>query len=382
MAAKAALNESEDDHDSTTSSSSSHTKAEVVEEEPLDSTSEEDESEGEDVIQIPFPLQMPKSLSPSSAAEFKNCPQSYFFQYILKIKQPTTEALAKGTMCHTALEQLFDLKPADRTLETLHNLMRKAWAEARDAEPYNILFKTDNGAEDDERDLEAERKWGTEALRLLSNYFKLEDPRHVKPDPVRREMWVKANLTTNYDASSSANSDDGDDDDVFLMRGIIDRLDLTRLANGDVGLRVTDYKTGKAPNFKYSRAMNKKIADEAMWQLKIYALLLREMNAAKVNGRSNNGGEDIPGVDLRMLRLLYLNSVSGQGQYLDFDLGETQEERDVVLNDVHSELSDIWRNIRELVNAQDPTLFEHCDRKFCFCHKLRPKFEKGTVFER
>ena len=32
-------------------------------------------------------------------------------------------------------------------------------------------------------------------------------------------------------------------------------------------MRIVDYKTGKAPNFKYSKAMNQKIADEAMWQL-------------------------------------------------------------------------------------------------------------------
>ena len=355
-----------------------------VEEEPLDSetiNSAASEEDNDDVIQISFPLQMPKTLSPSSAAEFKNCPQSYFFQYILKIRQPTNEALAKGTMCHSALEQLFDLKPADRTLDTLHNLMRQAWAEARDSEPYNVLFKYDSDGATDERDLEAEKEWGTEALRLLSNYYKLEDPRRVKPDPVRREMWVKANLSTNCDDNASSAKRDNSDDS-FLMRGIIDRLDLTQLANGDVGLRVTDYKTGKAPNFKYSPAMNKKIADEAMWQLKIYALLLREMNAAKSksNGRSNSDG-DIPGVDLRMLRLLYLNSVSGQAQFLDLDLGETQEDRDVVLNGVHSELSGIWKSIQKLINAQDPTLFEHCDRKFCFCHKLRPKFEKGALFE-
>jgi hypothetical protein len=42
----------------------------------------------------------PVSLSPSSAAEFKACPQSFLFQYIYGIKLPTNPTLAKGTLCH------------------------------------------------------------------------------------------------------------------------------------------------------------------------------------------------------------------------------------------------------------------------------------------
>mmetsp|Transcript_53212 Transcript_53212/g.64108 ORF Transcript_53212/g.64108 Transcript_53212/m.64108 type:complete len:217 (+) Transcript_53212:3-653(+) len=68
----------------------------------------------------------PKSLSPSSAKEFLSCPQSYLFQYLYKIKQPTNTALAKGSMCHSALEKLFDLNPSQRTLENLENLFRCA----------------------------------------------------------------------------------------------------------------------------------------------------------------------------------------------------------------------------------------------------------------
>jgi ATP-dependent helicase/DNAse subunit B len=57
-----------------------------------------------------FNITIPKVLSPSALKEYENCPQSFFFQYILKLKQPTNTALAKGSMCHSALEQFLGLE--------------------------------------------------------------------------------------------------------------------------------------------------------------------------------------------------------------------------------------------------------------------------------
>jgi RecB family exonuclease len=106
---------------------------------------------------------------------------------------------------------------------------------------------------------------------------------------------------------------------------LLDRLDIVRVSNYDLALRVVDYNTGKAPNLEYSKATNKKIAEEAMYQLKIYALLLREN-----------------GLEVRFLRLLFLTSDSGSGQYLDMDLGATQRERDVVLQEIHADVSRVY----------------------------------------
>ena len=129
-----------------------------------------------------------------------------------------------------------------------------------------------------------------------------------------------------------------------------------------MALRIVDYKTGKAPNFKYSQAMNEKIATEAFYQLKIYALLLRESGPMLVT---------IMELDLRMLRLLFLTSESGRGEYLDYDLGETQDQRDAVLQEIHQDLADVWTSIQELVATQDPKAFVGCNRSFCYCHKCR-----------
>lgn len=350
--------------------------------------------------------------------EFLACPQSYLFQYLLKIRQEPNLALAKGSMCHTALEQVFDLKSNDRTLKNLHNLLRAAWREARQKEQYSKLFQKPTSEEEDEEewDYDAERVWGKEAIKLLSNYYALEDPTRVPhPNPIKREIWLNQHLTTNprqgatgtgagNDASVSADNSDvheTETDKTFLVRGIVDRIDLVQVPSTtdddnkqQLAMRIVDYKTGKAPDFKYSPAMNRKIANDSFFQLKIYALLLREIMARNDEGGNNGKKFDtrasllqhLPSddSDVRMLRLLHLTSKSdhGEARYLDMDLGEDRVARDAQLQEVHDTLARVWREIRELVDRQDARAFRHCDRPFCFCHKTRPSFARGTVWER
>uniref|UniRef100_A0A7S2EMZ8 PD-(D/E)XK endonuclease-like domain-containing protein n=2 Tax=Ditylum brightwellii TaxID=49249 RepID=A0A7S2EMZ8_9STRA len=348
---------------------------------------------------IPYP----KALSPSAANEFKACPQSYLFQYLYGIREKPNAALAKGSLCHKALEHVFDLHPSQRTLENLQNLFRKEWKVER-VSTYAHLFEIEEeeGEEEKKWDAQAEREWGKSSLHLLKNYMEIEDPRNIpKPNPLEREMWVSSKLTVNpkdgvtgYASHDNYLKDKEEDDTLsdlsptFLVRGIVDRIDMIRMPNDDdddddttennIVLRIVDYKTGKAPNFKYSPSMNEKIAHDNFWQLKIYALLVREMVA------SGKGPKNllIDGLHLRMLRLLYLTSDDDVGVYLDMDLGKTVEERDGVLQEVHADLSGIWKDICELVRKQDARAFVHCDRPFCSCHRVRPNFVRGTVWER
>jgi hypothetical protein len=335
-------------------------------------------------------LPYPDALSPSSILEFQKCPQSFLFQYIYKLKQPTSTALAKGSMCHSALEQVFDLTPEQRTLENLQNLFRKEWSQNRLSKQYGMLFEIDGETETDggtpRRDLEAEGVWGRQGLQLLESYYRVEDPRTVtRPNPMQREIWVKAQLAidsttgvTGYTNANAvvANANAGVTKDSaspsFLVRGIVDRLDLVQASDKSVALRVVDYKTGKAPNLKYSPTMNKKIADEAFFQLKIYALLIREKGAASAIDST---------MDLRWLRLFYLTSASGEAAFMDMDLGDTPQSRDRLLQEVHAELASVWNKILELVSLQDATQFVGCDRSFCYCHKCRPRFVPGTVWQ-
>jgi hypothetical protein len=313
------------------------------------------------------------------------------------------------------LEQIFELRPEDRTLINLQNLLRRYWSQQRLSDDFRHLFSKRDGDDandsamdetihdDDQRDIEAEREWGLSALKLLSNYYELEDPRLVpKPNPIEREMWVSANLSLNANLTGntstfmySPNIEDYDNQ-TFLVRGIVDRLDLIAIPfntstpsqslnksnNTDLALRIVDYKTGKAPDLKYSRSMNEKIANEALWQLKIYALLLREMCARGQSSSSSGNLSKVCNIQLRFLRLMYLNSSSDKAKYIEMDLGESQEERDFILDSIHCELSDIWRSIQSLVHQQDARAFVHCDRPWCTCHILRDKFVPGSIWSR
>jgi RecB family exonuclease len=371
-------------------------------------------------------LPYPKALSPSSIKEFQACPQSFFFQYILGLKQPTTPVLAKGSMCHAALERVFDLDPAQRSLPVLQNLFRTAWSEHRLTDIYRSLFEFKDESDDvgsnstvsaeidaqavgdsenqenqeptqmqRRRDLEREAAWGREGLQLLENYWKVENAAQVlRPNPVQREMWVRALLSTEQnttvtDVPAAATTpatvsnetldpldlltNETTEPNKFLVRGIIDRLDMVQDATNrsSVSLRLIDYKSGKAPDLKYSAPMNAKIQREAFEQLLIYALLHRETGLRKDNP-----------MPLRYLRLFYLTSVvPDQAVYWDLDLGATPEERNAVLNPVYQSIVAVWTAICKLIDEQDPTLFTGCERSFCYCHTCRSRFVPGSVWE-
>lgn len=193
------------------------------------------------------PPQLLESLSPSRAADFKQCPQLFKFKAIDKIETPPTIFQARGTTAHLALQRLFDDDPEERTPQRLYDLFRAAWLELKDEE-FSELFETED----------QERAWGIESLEILANYFGVEDPTSF--DPLDRELDMTQAL--------------GD----LTIRGILDRME----ERAD-GLVITDYKTGKAPPERY--------AIPAFFALKIYALLIRERT-----GRTPVA-----------LRLLYLN---------------------------------------------------------------------------
>ena len=175
---------------------------------------------------------MIENISPSRAAQFKLCPQQFKFANIDKIEQPATDATAKGTTIHEALEKLYDFPKEERTLDNLVSLFREEWTKTRTDEEYSHLFKT----------IEEEREWGLDALDLLFNYFNLEDPTEI--EPIGREKYLEDNI------------------EDMRMRGILDRMD--RNENGD--LVIVDYKSGKAPAERYK--------ESRFFALKIYALLI------------------------------------------------------------------------------------------------------------
>lgn len=170
-------------------------------------------------------------LSPSSATDFKSCPQLFKFRALERIPEPISSAAARGSLIHAVLERLFQEDPERRTPERASQLLSALWAEVRkdpEIRPSGLI--------DDE-----EEAWLDQGRSLLTNYFRLEDPRKLEASQL--EWWVEYELP-----------------DIHL-RGIIDRLEVL----DDGGWILTDYKTGRIPG------ENRELA--AFFGLRFYALV-------------------------------------------------------------------------------------------------------------
>jgi len=181
-------------------------------------------------------LTLRPALSPSRAADFKQCPLLYRFRAIDRLPEAPSAAQLRGTLVHAALEQLSGLPAAQRDPATASSLVEPAWERVVAAEPDLA----------GELDAELRTQLLEEARALLSGYYRLEDP--TRFDPQCCEERVEVELA-----------------DGTLLRGFIDRIDVA--ATGE--LRVVDYKTGKAP--PEARALAE---FRAMFQMKFYAVAL------------------------------------------------------------------------------------------------------------
>jgi putative RecB family exonuclease len=250
------------------------------------------------------------ALSPSRAADFKQCPLLYRFRAIDRLPEPSSTAQVRGSVVHAALEQLYALPAAERGPDTAMALVDPAWQQILDAQP-------ELGAEF-EPAVQAELL--DEARALLSGYYRLEDPRRFEPECCEQRVEVEL-------------------EDGTLLRGFVDRIDVA--PSGE--LRIVDYKTGKAPPEARALAEFK-----AMFQMKFYAVALLRSR----------------GVLPTRLRLLYL----ADGQVLDYspDLDE--------LVRFEKTLIAIWRAIQSAGATGDfrPQPSRMCD--WCAHHSRCPVF--------
>lgn len=175
------------------------------------------------------------ALSPSRAADFKNCALLYRFRVIDRLPEPPSLEAARGTVVHAVLEQLFDLPAEQRTLPAAVAMVEPAWRglleadeelrELVDSDPAGLVGL-----------LESTRG-------LVGAYFSLEDPQRI--EPAERELLVEAELASG-----------------IRLKGFIDRLDRSPAG----ALRVVDYKSGKSPSEVFE--------GKALFQLRFYALVL------------------------------------------------------------------------------------------------------------
>ncbi|MET0896844.1 MAG: RecB family exonuclease [Mycobacterium sp.] len=200
------------------------------------------------------------ALSPSRAADFKQCPLLYRFRAIDRLPEPTSAAQLRGSVVHAALEKLYGLPAGQRVHDTALGLLAPAWEQV----------VTEDSQLSAEFTPEQRERLLAEAAELLSGYYRLEDP--TRFDPQSCEQRVEVEL-----------------DDGTLLRGFVDRIDVAPTGE----LRVVDYKTGRAPSETWALSEFK-----AMFQMKFYAVALLRTR----------------GVVPTRLRLIYL----ADGQVLDY----------------------------------------------------------------
>ena len=253
------------------------------------------------------------ALSPSRAADFKQCPLLYRFRVVDRLPETPSRAQVRGTVVHAVLERLFALPADRRDPATGRELVAPAWRDVLADNPE--LAELFTGPDDPEQ-----VEWLESTRALVDGYFALEDPRAVEPEAC--ELLVEAELVT-------SNLDDGES---LLLRGYIDRLDVA--ASGDI--RVVDYKTGAAPRDVFEA--------KALFQMKFYALVLLR----------------IRGVVPRQLRLLYL----ADRQALSY----TPDEAELIR--FARTLAAIWSAIRRAARSGDfrpspSRMCDWCDHKPC-----------------
>ena len=257
------------------------------------------------------PPRPPSSLSPSRAADFMRCPLLYRLRVIDKLPEKPSQAATRGTVVHAVLERLFDVPAAERTADRARAMVPGQWQRLLEERPeLSELFAAEDG--------QGLAQWLEEAARLVERWFSLEDPTRL--EPAERELYVETELESG-----------------LTLRGYIDRLDVAA-ASGD--LRVVDYKTGRAPRPEY--------ADEALFQMKFYALVLWRLR----------------GVVPRRLQLVYL----GSGEVLTYDPSEGE------LRAVGRKLEALWEAIRRATESGDwrPRPSRLCD--WCDHRAVCPSF--------
>ncbi|WP_406196839.1 RecB family exonuclease [Kitasatospora sp. NBC_01560] len=237
------------------------------------------------------PAAPPTGLSPSRAGDFLTCPLLYRLRVIDRLPEPPSPAATRGTLVHAVLERLFDSPAAERTPDRALGLLRPQWERLLGERPELVsLFPEDP-------DGTALTTWLADAEKLVTRWFRLEDPTRLHP--VERELYVETALESG-----------------LLLRGYIDRVDVA--PSGEV--RLVDYKTGRAPSRDFE--------GKAMFQMKFYALVVWRWK----------------GVIPKRLQLVYLG---GGGDVVSYD----PDEADLLA--VERKLQALWERITEAVATGD-----------------------------
>jgi len=178
-------------------------------------------------------VEAPAYLSPSSIATYRDCPQKFKLSRIDKIPQPPTWATHVGSFVHEVLEALYQIGPKERHVENLKILAGQKWSSGEWEAKVSALTDPKGGV----------REFKIQAFTCMTNLWQLEDPQQTELDGTEHEVVAEV--------------------EGVAMKGFIDRFTF-----GDDGIVISDYKTGKIPNPRFTSDADK------FFQLLAYATML------------------------------------------------------------------------------------------------------------
>lgn len=227
------------------------------------------------------------AISASRAKDFQRCPLLFRFRAVDRLPEAPGVAALRGTLVHAVLESLFDIPARERTEDAATAMVAGHWD--------TLLAQDPQLAEIFPDDLQLQA-WLAEARGLLTNYFRMENPRRL--EPAHRERLVETEI-----------------EGGILLRGYIDRVDVA--PGGEV--RIVDYKTGKSPAARFT--------GEALYQMLFYALMVWRVD----------------GVVPARLQLVYL----GDGRTLTLDPQAAE------LVEFEASVRALWERIEATAQAGD-----------------------------
>jgi len=228
---------------------------------------------------LPDPINPPPYLSASSISTWKQCKLKYKYSRLDKIPEGTSEALLMGSFVHEVLEHFYARPAGERNLANAKAMCSYVWTKSEWGEQVKQVLSTGGQV----------RQFRWNSWWCLENLWIIENPELIVPAGIEIEV-------------------NGPIGGSVPVKGFVDRYSLT-----DAGaLRISDYKTGKAPK-------KKEWLDEKWYQLTIYAILLK----AKTN------------LPIEELELLFLKEA------IKFTKKPTEREIDEVASDIVAVHADI-----------------------------------------
>ncbi|MEY2635290.1 MAG: hypothetical protein RIS75_1230 [Actinomycetota bacterium] len=193
-----------------------------------------------------------KPLSPSRANQFRDCQLLYRYRTIDRLPEAPSQAAVRGTLVHSVLEKMFETQPELRDVDTVISYLPGALDAMLEESPINVYaIDGDLSWTPEVESFDVHPKPSVAAVTqfldvaegLVRSYFSLETPSMLNPTAL--ELKVAHKLSSGTD-----------------IHGIIDRFETT----ADGAVRISDYKTGKAPDPRW--------AAKSWFQMLFYALVI------------------------------------------------------------------------------------------------------------